>query len=93
MDWLVSQPTVVSVGRFRVAGKAATFPQVSERSMSLCIGKFQEFGACRPIFRASLWSRIFTIPILIAETRFEITETGSISAKPRLTQRGPAPYA
>src|SRR5215216_536846 len=45
---LSTQPTtVVSVARFRVFGKAATLPPLSERSIGLCSVKFR-FPSLRP---------------------------------------------
>src|SRR5215204_6404260 len=74
---LPTQPTTVaSVAHFQFMRKGARLPRVSAGHTRLCIGKFREFGSQPRILRASLWSRIFNIRILMAETGFEVTETG-----------------
>jgi hypothetical protein len=75
---LWDQPTtVVSLGHFPVAQNLTTLPQVSERSIGLCSTNFRVLSPCGRVFRGSLWSQKFNIRILMAETWFEATETGS----------------
>ena len=74
---LVSHCTA-SPGQFRLVGKLATLPRVRVTLIGLCSGRSDFPWLRRRIFRASLWSRIFDIRILLIETQFECTETGSM---------------
>ena len=79
---LAPQPaTVVSVDCFRLQNNLTTFPEVSARSVGLCSGKICVLWPLPQFLRASLWSRISDIQILLLETRFDSTETGSTRAK------------
>jgi hypothetical protein len=49
----------------------ATFRRGRDTLLSLCSAVFQISGSIQPISRASLWSAIFYIRVLRAETRFE----------------------
>jgi len=52
----------------------ATFPRVSEMVVaSPCDSVFPILCDVRPILRASVWSPIFNIRVLMPETRFEFT--------------------
>jgi hypothetical protein len=69
------QPTsLVSVGLVRLAEIRATFPRVSLTSVGLCSEEFGIFGLRQRIYRASLWSRICDIQILLLETWFASTD-------------------
>jgi hypothetical protein len=75
---LAPQPaSAVSFGRFRPIRERATFPQVSAASACLCASSFRVLRTLPQNLRASLWSRISDIRILLLETQFESTETGS----------------
>jgi hypothetical protein len=73
-----TQPTSqVSGRRFDLNRNPPTFPQVSARSVGLCNGKFRILWTILEFLRASLWSRISDIRILLLETRFEATDLGT----------------
>src|SRR5262245_3277194 len=67
-----SQAHRVSVGHVRLAEICATFRRVSETIAGLCRAYFSILGDVGPISRPSLWSRIFNIRVLMAETRFKL---------------------
>jgi len=65
-------PSLVSVGPIQLEKIVPTFPRVSEMLASLCGSAFSILRSVQRISSANLWSPIFNIRVLIAETGFEL---------------------